>query len=283
MCDLIYRGRVPPDARQYLRDTYLFCLHKDPGDPSKLRPLGIPLALRRLVASHVAISFRHRFARHLLPYNFAVGVGGGMDFIVKAMQLAINRYIKVPQAAGVTPTRAALFVDFKNMFNLVSRKALFAIVSQRYPELLPLLTLLYSEAGTVHLKWADGSWRTISMFEGLNQGCPLSVVFAIMVLHEVLAPLDDLLQERAAVRLAAGDWGDDGHGSVTHLMGYVDDVSAMVPLVDLEFCWRHLKRMGDNLGLFFNAFKTRILTSCDGTSTVDKLERRCGQRWMPTR
>ena len=52
--DLIYQNKLPQPIKRYFTDVYLFCLHKDPTDTTKLRPLGIPTAIRRLIASHVA-------------------------------------------------------------------------------------------------------------------------------------------------------------------------------------------------------------------------------------
>ena len=66
-----------------------------------------------------------------------------MDFDIKSMQLATEKYIKLPHSWGRTPTRAAVFLDLKNMFNLVSRDKLLKIIRCRYPELYPLTSLLY--------------------------------------------------------------------------------------------------------------------------------------------
>lgn len=94
--NLIYSGQIPTITKKFFTDTYLFCLHKDNNDPSKLRPIGIPTAIRRLIASHIAITMKDKFATHLLPHNYAVGVNGGMDFIIKAMQLSIEHSIITP-------------------------------------------------------------------------------------------------------------------------------------------------------------------------------------------
>ena len=102
------------------RHTYLFCLYKDPDDPTKLRPIGIPSAIRRIITSHVASCGKSSYAIDLLPYNFAIGVDQGMDFIIKATQLGIERYIQKPQLRNDAPTRAAVYLDLKNMFNSVS-------------------------------------------------------------------------------------------------------------------------------------------------------------------
>jgi hypothetical protein len=54
MFDLIYKDKLPENIKLYFIDVHIFCLHKDPLDPTKLRPIGIPTAIRRLIASHVA-------------------------------------------------------------------------------------------------------------------------------------------------------------------------------------------------------------------------------------
>ncbi|KAL7529537.1 hypothetical protein ACHAXR_009934, partial [Thalassiosira sp. AJA248-18] len=218
-----------------------------------------------------------RFAMTLLPFNYAVGVEGGMDFIIKSMQLSIEKFIQLPQQRQLdsdqpsVPTRAAVFIDLTNMFNSVSREELLDVIRVHYPELIPLARMLYSAPGTVHHRWEDGTWRTIDMIEGVNQGCPLSALFAAFVLDRVLRPLDLMLKERAAARLSAGDLGDDGYGSVTHLFGYVDDVSSDVPLVDLKFFHQSFGRLANRPNLHFNRIKSRILTSCDGESAIPRL------------
>ncbi|KAL7531801.1 hypothetical protein ACHAWF_003911, partial [Thalassiosira exigua] len=272
--DFIYRGQVPKAVQHYFSDGYLFCFFKDPANPSKLRPIQIPSALRRLIASHVCTYGRSRFAMDLLPYNFAVGVKGGMNFVTKAFQLISERYIEEPQLRGDCPSRAIVFFDIVNMFSEMSREELLDRIGERYPEMLPLALLLYGDPGQVHFRWEDGTWRIIDVLEGLAQGCPLSGLFAALVLNEIVRPVDNMLRERAAARLASGDKGDDGHGGVTHFGGWVDDLSAGVPLEDLEFCCEEMAKAGGPRGGVFNTFKTRIQTSCDGESIHDTLRER---------
>jgi hypothetical protein len=54
--------------------------------------------------------------------------------------------------------------------------------------------------------------ETIKMVEGVNQGCPLSPIFATLVLHQILKSLDSKLQQRAEERLQNGYPGDNGLG-----------------------------------------------------------------------
>jgi hypothetical protein len=83
--NLIYQNKLPDTIKCYFTHLYLFCLHKDANKPTKLRPLGIPTAICRLIASHLARTLRDKFSSHLLPFNYAVGIPDGSSFVVKAM------------------------------------------------------------------------------------------------------------------------------------------------------------------------------------------------------
>ena len=147
-----------------------------------------------------------------------------MDFIIKSMQLSIKKFINQPQQHKQTPSQAAFFVDLINMFNSVSRTELFDIIATDFPELTPFTSLLYTEYGDVYYKWDQRDWRSLKMKEGVNQGCPLSPIFATLVLHRVLEPLANSLKDRAQARLDSGNKGDDGFGSIAHLFAYMDDI-----------------------------------------------------------
>jgi hypothetical protein len=124
---------------------------------------------------------------------------------------------------------------------------------------------------TVHHKWNDGTRRQFLMLKGISQGCPLSPLFASFVVARLLEQIDKLLRERAMARLTSGNPGGNGYGSISHLLSYVDDVSTCVYLLDLAFSCNTLKTHSTSLGCFVNTSKTRILTSCDGTSPLARI------------
>jgi hypothetical protein len=130
------------------------------------------------------------------------------------------------------------------------------------------MTLFYNQASTVHHKWADKIWRTLLMEEAMSQGCPLSPIFASIVVAELLESRDHLLKQQATEQLLSGNHGNDGNGGVTHLLGYINDLSACTPLDDLQFLCEQFDRLGSPLGCFINPMKTRILTSTSGTSPL---------------
>ena len=267
----IFLNNIPQPIQHYFSDVYLFCLHKDPNNPTNLRPLGIPTAIRQLMARHVAQTFKAKFAEFLLPYNFAVGIPNGGETIINAIHLSIEKFITNKEANQGTPTRAAVFFDLKNMFNSISRKEFFNVIETSFPELLPLTTLLYNDPGTVYHKWTNNTWRTLQMDEGSTQGCPLSPIFGSLVVARLLKPIDDSLRKRAAARLTAGNLLDDNHGGITNLFGYIDDISTVTPLEDLLFLCQQMDSNGQPLGCFLNTYKTRILTSTSGSSPIPQI------------
>ena len=128
----------------------------------------------------------------MLPFNYAVGTPSGSNFIITTMQLQIVKYITTPQSKDKLPSHAAVFFYLTNQFNSVSRQAFFNVIAKSFPEILTLTTLFYKHAGTVHHKWADCTWQTLLMEEGVSQGCPLSHIFASLVVNGFLGQVVDL-------------------------------------------------------------------------------------------
>jgi hypothetical protein len=207
----------------------------------------------------------------MLPFNYAVGTPNGTNLIINTMQLQVERYISLPQLTGRIPTHVAVFFDLTNQFNSVSHEAFFNVIAKSFPEMLSLTTLFYKHTGTVHHKCANGTWRTLLMEEGVSQGCPLSPIFASFVVANLIQPLDIELPKRTTTQLLNGNPGNDGFGGITHLLGYVDDVSVCVPLADLQFLCNQFAIISAPLGCFVNPMKTRILTSTSGHSPIPDL------------
>ena len=77
-----------------------------------------------------------------------------------------------------------------------------------------------------------------------------------------------MLRDRVSLRRARGVLGDNGTGSITHLLAWVYNVTGVVPLVDLEFACQEFSRLAKQHNLDCNKFKTRIQTSTNGESVI---------------
>ena len=95
--------------------------------------------------------------------------------------------------------------------------------------------MLYEESGETYAKIEDGSWAIIKVEEGFFQGCPVSPVFAAIVLNVILRKIQPQLETRARSRLSEGHPGDDGQGTLGLFMAYVDDVNVLLHHNDVEF------------------------------------------------
>ena len=267
---LVANGKIPKSLISIYRTTYLVALEKDPDDNTKLRPLGIPSAVRRITANTIANETKAQFADHLLPYNYAVGIKGGIDFITSTVRLAVEKYITNQTELGLLPTRALVSLDIRNMFNAISRHKLREIVREEFPRLTAFVDCLYEEQGKSIVKMDDGEWEEIPVCEGFSQGCPLSPILAAIVLNHILKHVDSVLTRRASTR--SKSQSDDGTGGLAIIMAYVDDANFLVPLEDVKPLLEAFKEVAEPLGAKMNEEKTRILTSTSGKSILDQLK-----------
>ena len=76
-----------------------------------------------------------RYTMDLLRTNYAVRVPGGMEFIIKMIQLQIERYFELPQESGGIPSQAVVFADTINMFNILLRGKILEVIQTDYPQL----------------------------------------------------------------------------------------------------------------------------------------------------
>ena len=100
------------------------------------------------------------------------------------------------------------------------------------------------------VKEGHGTWEWIPIEEGFTQGCPLSPVFAGMVLHHITSNIHThILQVIARIRKKLKM--DDECGAVSIVMRYVDNANALVTIEDTAGYLR-LFEEGGKLGALLN-------------------------------
>lgn len=263
---ILASGNLPPKIARTFRATYFVALHKDKTDLSKLRPIGVGTAYRRLMGSIIMRHMSHDFASYLTPQGqLGVGIRGGLDTLVHLTQVMLDKYITSLQKQGKSPTHALLLLDITNMFNAVSRESARATLLKHpaFRKLVPFFDLLYSEPNRCWYRRPNGTWTFFLQHEGYAQGCPLSPVFASLVLHEVLVIINKELAERATER---GD-NDD----ISFIAAYFDDCQSFLKYIDLLWFILRFIQLGAPHGIIINFDKTKIFTSVTGHSPLTSL------------
>ena len=267
--DLILNNNVPTTVRPLIASIHFFALHKDFNNLDKLRPIGIGTSLRRTAAT-IALTTISTDIEPLLHQHGQYGIqtGGGVDFAVHMTQAQIDQFIST-----TTPTRALLLLDLTNMFNACSRTKCREILTS-HPEtqpLLPLFDLLYSNTTKNWYQDPKGNNATIQQEEGFSQGCPLSPLFACLVLLTLTNQLNNILQQRANTRLNNNDPRDDDKGGISHTASVMDDTSICLSYPDILPFLRDFETLGPPYGIHLNQQKCKLLTATTGTSPLGTL------------
>ena len=261
LLELILNNAIPSTLAAQFAANYFMALYKDPNDHTKLRPIGMGSALRRIAGKYIMEAFSHNFATLLLPVGqFGIAIKGGLDYMLHTARSNISRFIDL-----LVPTRVLLLLDIRNMFNSVSRVAIRDVL-QTYPDLQPILPffdLLYGQPTKCYYYDSNGNTSFFVQQEGVAQGCPLGPIFAALCLFKLLNTLLSDLKARAQARLQGNSPGDDDSGSIPITASYIDDTFAFLSPLDLPYFLHKFSQLGKSLGIVLNLSKTKIITSID--------------------
>lgn len=171
------------------------------------------------------------------------------------------------------PTRVFISIDLKNMFNRMSRRRCHAILCRSFPHLLSVFDALYKKPNKIWYIRADGTKDYLLQIKGFVQGCPLSLLFAALVLSDLLSELSARFKERAAACQEAGQYTtcNDKQGGLCDPLAFVDDAYIFPVLEDTEWAMDKINELGPAIGAELNTDKTTMLTSITGESVIDRL------------
>ena len=157
-------------TRLVLSATKLIALEKKDGG---LRPVNIPEALRRLVArvlsNRAMPQFRSAFG------NLQLGLArNGVDSAVHTVRYHLKE----------DTNNFAVFLDFANAFNEISRSQIQEVIANRFPEWLPFFELFHVSPTDVHFHH-----KVIHAEEGTLQGDNWGGMFFAIGIHPILQRL----------------------------------------------------------------------------------------------
>ena len=167
-------------------------------DAPRVRPIGVPEVFRRLASKALLQLVRSRSRQFFAPVQLGISVPGGCE----AVNLAVRSHLQHAPEAG------ALFLDFRNAFNEISRRRAFSVLEAVFPELHPFLRSVYSceETGPLYLGHVDAAGLPRMLFarEGVQQGDTLGPLLHACGLQLALKGAEEEFQRRQLpIRLLA--------------------------------------------------------------------------------
>ncbi|GKF33322.1 putative reverse transcriptase domain-containing protein [Tanacetum coccineum] len=192
-----------------------------------IRPIAVGTVWRRLVSKVSAILISHSLDGYLDDLQFGVGVSGGGEAILHAM----NRLI---EGRGDDVGLSMFLVDFKNAFNLVDREVMLEEVRVRCPAISRWVEFCYSSPARLYY-----GEHTLWSCHGVQQGDPLGPLLFSLVLHPLICKIRD------SFNLSLHAW-------------YLDDDTTIGDTLVVGKVLELIMEDGPRCGLHLNVDKTEV-------------------------
>jgi len=236
-------GRMPPALKPYMLGCTMVALIKRANAQVRgnLRPIAIGETFWRLATAHTLAHHEDTTRSHLAPFQFGIGVPGGVERIIHA----VNATLTDPDIR-----HAAVTIDFANAFNALDRGAMltelyshrefrgiFAIADWGYTMDTPLHFLT---AHSVH----DGMPQELLFSRnGVRQGDPLGSLLFCIAIHRIMR---ECMEGHPDARLYAYLDNITITGPPMVLSPIIDDLAARASIIGLdtvpaksEWLWYH--------------------------------------------
>lgn len=219
LVEAVGNGELPRPAMLLLLASAVTPAQPKPG---KIRPIAVGEPLLRLAFSYALEEHRTLIAQALQPHQFGIGVSGGVETVVHAVQEAIRQ-----------PGICALAIDFANAYGNASRRDALETLDAM-PELSKLVRgahALYSEPSDLLVTQSEGEQPAfcIQQGDGFRQGCPMGGLLYCLSERDLLAQtqrvMADCVQQPPQLAADAARAGQPRSQPQNHVWAVIDDVT----------------------------------------------------------
>ena len=148
-----------------------------------IRPIAVADCWMRFLSGFLAQKLAPDAAKDFAPYQFGVGVSGGVEIVIHAVKTAVK--YTASEASRDNP-HVVLAIDCKNAFNCMGRRAIYNKMSRLFPLLNKFIYWAYGTATPIYA--SDGTFLFYSE-TGVKQGDPLGPLLFAAGLQDILSSL----------------------------------------------------------------------------------------------
>ncbi|KAL0218863.1 hypothetical protein P9112_004516 [Eukaryota sp. TZLM1-RC] len=193
--------------------------------PDGIRPIDIGESITRLFASIVFNRVASKAAKYLTPFQSAIETIDGASVAALTAVLFFN-----------SNNQNYIFnLDFKNAFNSVHRCAIYDVIQSEFPDLSSYFYLFYGKASEIIYESYTLFWSS-----GVKQGDPLGPLLFCLANHKSLIHFSNRYP-------------------MLKIVGYMDDISIIVPLNVLNEIASEASLFYRDIGLLLNTDKCLLI------------------------
>ncbi|TIA94353.1 hypothetical protein E3P96_04148, partial [Wallemia ichthyophaga] len=153
-----------------------------------VRPIAVGEIFYRLVMKVVMRTYFKPSCLH--PYQLGVGTSGGVEPIVLASQLQVDK--------DEGQYKYMISLDFRNAFNTIDRKVLASTTFKHLQPITKAVKWAYNQPSSLLVN-GDDTQASLQSSQGVRQGDPLGPLLFSLAVKDTLQDLQKILGDRAMV------------------------------------------------------------------------------------
>ena len=184
-CTMLASGKGPRSIANHITSAQITPLKKGNND---LRPIAVVGTLRKLVSTLLMQRVKIPTSEYLRPIQWGVATKYGTEVITHATRACVDKL-------GYDPSYGLFKADFRNAFNLISRKMILVEARKHAPEIWRWAKYFYAEKTKPIIRYRD---ITIQNLMGVQQGDPLGSLLYALAIQPILLKIKSIISNVTA-------------------------------------------------------------------------------------